>query len=510
MTLRHAILISINGLSLSIAGGLIFVVLILPRRSAINRWFAGFLLALGLWAYFAMARIITAMSPLSETHNFYVLFMGLAAAPVALYGFVVTLCKPQDGFAPPLRAWGLLYLIGMTVLLWSDHVVRYYETGGDRVEFHFHFAGYVTAVHIGVYLLLSYLYLHISPDPEVKPLRLPVLLMMVGYAKNLVPALRLPPLSIGLLTAAALLIAYRLLHWQLFNPLREIHAELRVANADLRQAVSDLSTEKARAERLHNELRESSRYRSEFLTNMGHQLRTPLNSIVGYSELLLQGLYGELTEKQCDRIEKIHRNGDALLELINDVIDLSKIEGGRLELNLQVVRIAPLAGTVLDASQPQAAEKSLALETDLRSPLRLVHADELRVRQVLLNLVQNAIKFTPAGQVTLSARSVAVKNGQSSDFPLPLTGWLEDRAWVVIGVEDTGIGIPPQDQAAIFEAFHQGQEAVNRHIEGAGLGLAISKKLVELHNGRIWVQSRPGEGSTFYVALPALDTFDQA
>jgi signal transduction histidine kinase len=243
---------------------------------------------------------------------------------------------------------------------------------------------------------------------------------------------------------------------------------------------------------------------------MGHQLRTPLNSIVGYSELLLQGTYGDLTEKQCDRIEKIHRNGDSLLELINDVIDLSKIEGGRLELNLAVVRVAPLAGTVLDASRPQADEKNLTLETDLQPPLRLVHADELRVRQVLLYLVRNAIKFTPAGHVTLSARSVAVKNGQSADFPLPVIGWLEDRAWVVIGVEDTGIGIPPQDQAAIFEAFHQGQEAVHRHIEGAGLGLAISKKLVELHNGRIWVQSRPGEGSTFYVALPALDTFDQA
>jgi signal transduction histidine kinase len=509
MTLRHAILISINGLSLSVAGGLIFVVLILPRRGAINRWLAGFLLALGLWAYFAMARIISPMSPLSETHNFYVLFMGLTAAPVALYGFVVTLCKPQDGFAPALRGWGTLFLIGMTALLWSGNVVRYYETGGDRVEFAFRLAGY-TAVHIGVYLVLSYLYLHISPDPEVKPLRLPVLLMMVGYAKNLVPALRLPPLSIGLLTAAALLIAYRVLHWQLFNPLREIHAELRVANADLHQALADLSTEKARAERLDSELVESSRYRSEFLTDMGHQLRTPLNSILGYTELLLRGIYGDLTETQCDRIEKIHRNGHALLDLINDVIDLSKIEGGRLELRLDTVRIAPLAGVVVDAVQPKAAEKGLALETDLRSPLHLIRADELRIRQALLNLVRNTVEGTPSGRVTLSARSIAVKNGQSDDFPLPVIGWLEDRAWLLIGVEGTGNCIPPEEQATIFEAFHQGSIAAAGHSDGAGLGLAISKKLVELHSGRIWVHSRPGEGSTFYVALPALDTFDPA
>ena len=509
MTLQHVVLIAINGLSLSVAGGLIFVVLILPRRSAINRWFAGLLLALGLWAYFAMARIIAPMSPLSETHSFYVLFMGLAAAPIALYGFVVALCKPQDGFAPLLRAWGVLFLIALTALLWTGRALHYYETGGDRVEFDFHLAGYIAAAHIGVYLLLSYLYLHITPDPQVKPLRLPVLLMMVGYAKNLIPALRLPPLSIGLLTAAALLIAYRVLYWQLFSPLREINAELRVANADLRQALADLGTERARAERLSGELAEASRYRTEFLTDMGHQLRTPLNSIVGYSELLLQGVYGELTEKQRDRIEKIHRNGNALLELISDVIDLSKIEGGRLELNLARVRIAPLAGTVVDAVQPEAAAKSLTLDKDIHPPLRLIRADELRVRQVLLNLVQNAVKFTPAGRVTLSARSIAVKNGQSNDFALPVTGWLEDRHWLLIGVEDTGIGVAPEEQATIFEAFHQGGQAMAHHIEGAGLGLAITKKLVELHHGRIWVHSRPGEGSTFYVALPALDVFDQ-
>ncbi len=507
MTLSHAVLLFVNGISLSIAAGLIFVLPILPRRTTANRWFAAFLVALGLWAYFAMARIIPAMSPFSETHDFYILFTGLLFAPVALYGFVISVCRPRDGLAPVILAAGFVIVAGTAALLWRDQIVRYTETGGDRVEFRFVSAGIAVPFVIGAYLLLSYLYLHISPNPQVKPLRLAVLLMMVGYGKNLIPALRLPPLSIGLLTVAALVIGSRLLRWQVFGPLREIQEELRVANADLRQALNDLNAERERSSRMADDLGEASRYKSAFLTNMSHQLRTPLNSIVGYSELLLKGIYGHLSAKQNDRIEKIHRNGLNLLNVINDILDLSKIEGGRLALNLSDVRVAALANTLIDEVAPLVGSKNLALETEIAPPLRLIRADEMRIRQVILHLLHNAVTFTPAGYVRLAARTITVQDGQCADFPLPVLGWLEDRHWLLISVSDSGVGIPAEQQAAIFEEFRQGGDAYPL-AEGTGLGLAIAKKLVELHAGRIWVRSQPGQGSTFFVALPALDTFD--
>lgn len=508
MTLQHVILLFINGLALSAAAGLIFVMLILPRREAANRWFALFLVGVGLWAYFAMARVIAEMSPLTETQNFYVLFMGLAAAPVALYGFVISLTRPRDGLAPAFLAWGFVYTVGMIVLLWSDRVVKYHETGADRVDFQFHTAGIVVAVHIGLFLVLSILYLQITPNKQLRVLRYPVMLMALGYAKNLIVVLRLPPLSIGVLTASSLVIGYYLLRWQLFNPLHDVNDELRVANADLRQALADLSKEKALAGKLRDELAEASRYKSQFLSDMGHQLRTPLSSLVGYSELLLNGTYGDLNETQRDRVEKISRNSGTLLALINDVIDLSKIEGGRMELTLTPVRLGVLSGSILDSFAGKAAARSVAVEKQIETPLRLLRADEQRLQQVLCNLIENAFKFTTAGHIKLAVQNVVVKGGQSAEFKLPVIGWLEDRAWVLVSVEDTGIGIPPEDQAAIFDEFKLASSIEGLQYEGAGLGLTIAKKLVELHSGRIWLRSAAGEGSTFYVALPALDEFE--
>ncbi|MBI5957177.1 MAG: hypothetical protein HY866_00480 [Chloroflexi bacterium] len=505
MTLPHAILLFINGLALSASTGLIFVMMVLPRRGAANRWFALFLAGVGLWAYFAMARVIPDMSPFTETENFYILFMGLAAAPVALYGFAVALSGPRDNVAPALLLWGVAAVPVMIFLLWSDQVVSYHETGADRVEFELKTAGVIIAVHIGVYILLSLLYLHSTSSQQVKVLRLPVLIMAVGYAKNLIPALRLPPLSIGLLTAASFMVGYYLLRWQLFNPLREIQDELRVANNDLRKALGDASKERDQARRLREELTEASRYKSEFLSGMGLQLRTPLSSIVGYSELLLSGTYGDLTEKQHDRIDKISRNSHNLLALINDVIDLSKIEGGRMELSFGPVRMDMLAETLLNQFGGRAAEKALALEKDIESPLPRLRADEQRIEQIIRSLLENAIQFTKAGYVRLTVKKVVVKAGQSEALKLPVIGWLEDRTWVLASVSDTGIGIPPEDQAAIFDEFHIASSEEGQQYEGPGLGLTVAKKLVELHGGRIWVQSQVGQGSTFFVALPAVE-----
>jgi signal transduction histidine kinase/CheY-like chemotaxis protein len=507
MTLGQAVTVVVNWLALSIATGLIFMLLIQPQRNRYNWWFALVLLALSVWAYFAMARVIPDLSPLDETQNFYMLFMGLAWAPVALYGFVTSLVRPHDGIAGVFLVAGILALNAILVPVWTGHVVRYHETGGTRVEFDLLMTGKAAAVFIGVYLLLSYLYLHISADPMVRPLRLPVALIMIGYAKNLVPALRLPPLSIGLLVTAALLIGHRLLRWQVFNPLRVVNDELRVANNDLLQMSSEVAAARASTGRLEDELRAVSRAKSEFLTNMSHEIRTPLNSIVGYSELLNKGVYGDLNARQQDRVGKIYDNSLNLLALINNVLDLSRIEGGRLELNLDTVRISPLVESMLADLAEDAAHRNLTVQTDIRPPLRVIRADEMRIRQVLANLLSNAIKFTPAGHVKVSARNVTVKDGQSQDFPLPVLGWLPDRAWIILSVEDTGVGIPPEQQATIFEEFHTSGDGLRQ--QGHGLGLAIARKLVELHTGRIWVQSQIGKGSTFHIALPALEDVEQ-
>jgi signal transduction histidine kinase/CheY-like chemotaxis protein len=509
MTFEDAIITLANVLSLGAATGLIFVMVIQPRRTALNGWFTLFLTALGLWSVAAIVLHYPEISPLSETHSFYMAFTGLVVTPLTLYVFVVVLCRPGDRLSQALAIWAGIGSGLLVVLLWAGKVVIYHESGGDDMGFDLKTPGYIALVHVIVYNLLAYLYLRVSDDRQTRPLQLPAILLLLGFSSNLIPDLRPLPIDISLAAVAAVLIGNAVLRWQLFNPLRESNEQLAQVNTELRLAINDLALEKERTERLNEDLREASRYKSEFLANMSHELRTPLNSIVGYSELLLKGIYGDLSDKQEDRIEKIHRNGLNLLALINDILDLSRIEGGRLELNLSTIRLAPMAESLLATIEPLAVDKKLDLQLALEQPLRLIRADELRIRQVLLNLLGNAVKFTPSGFVRLSTRNITVRNGRSQEFPLPVLGWLEDRHWLLISVADSGIGIPPEEQASIFDEFRQVDSASTRQYEGAGLGLAITRKLVELHTGRIWVQSAVGQGSTFYVALPALDTFDE-
>jgi signal transduction histidine kinase len=509
MTPQTAALIFAHGLSLSISVGLIFVMLIQPRRTRLNWLFSAFLASMGMWATFAMMRKVPALSLLSETHNFYFQFIGMVTTPIALYLFVIVFARRTSRVSLALIAWAGVLVVATIVLLWEGQVVDYREATMPNAGFDLKLAGYVALAHIIYYAALAYIHLTMSELPQEGLLRIPAMLLLLGYMTNLSQTLRQIPLDITLTTLAAMVIGYAVLRWQLFNPLSEMNAQLRIANNDLRLVIRDLAAEKERTERLNDDLRAASRYKSEFLANMSHELRTPLNSIVGYSELLLKGLYGDLTAKQVDRVEKIFRNGHNLLALINDILDLSKIEGGRVDLNLRAIQLANLIDGLIATVEPLANGKPLELYADIETPLYPVVVDELRIRQVLINLLSNAIKFTPSGHVRVTARNITVKGGKSDGFALPVRGWLEDRDWVVLGVEDTGIGVPEDEQAAIFEEFRQADSTVTREYEGAGLGLAIAKKLVELHAGRIWVTSTPGEGSTFYVALPALRTQEQ-
>jgi signal transduction histidine kinase len=248
---------------------------------------------------------------------------------------------------------------------------------------------------------------------------------------------------------------------------------LAIQNARLFREIADKS----------RQLEAASRHKSEFLSNMSHELRTPLNAILGFSEVLAERMFGEVNEKQAEYLQDILASGRHLLSLINDILDLSKVEAGRLELELGRFHLPTALDNALTLVRERATRHGITLTQTVDERLRDIVADERKVKQILLNLLSNAVKFTPeGGRVSLTVTAA------------------EDV--ITIGVSDTGIGIAPEDQAAIFEEFRQVGREDARKQEGTGLGLTLAKKFVELHRGRIWVESRVGQGSTFSFTLP--------
>ena len=226
----------------------------------------------------------------------------------------------------------------------------------------------------------------------------------------------------------------------------------------------------------------ASQHKSQFLANMSHELRTPLNAVLGYTELILDETFGEVPEPIRDSLERARNSGQHLLGLINDVLDLSKIEAGQLTLSLADYAMEEVTQAVATGVESLAAEKKLALRVIVPPDLPPGRGDSRRIAQVLLNLVGNALKFTEAGEVRVE---VTVSDGA-----------------FVVSVADTGPGISEADQARIFEEFQQADSSSTRKKGGTGLGLAIAKRIVELHGGRIWVESTLGRGSTFRFSLP--------
>jgi signal transduction histidine kinase len=232
------------------------------------------------------------------------------------------------------------------------------------------------------------------------------------------------------------------------------------------------------------QLAEASQHKSQFLANMSHELRTPLNAILGYSELMADGAYGEPSEKMLGVLKRLESNGKHLLGLINDVLDLSKIEAGQLVLELSDYSVQDIAQTVRSTLEPLAADKKLAFKVEVAPKLPPGRGDGRRLTQVLINLVGNAIKFTDTGEVVIKAAA--------SDGSFHLS------------VCDTGPGISAADQAKLFQEFQQADNAITRKKGGTGLGLAISKRIIEMHGGKIWVESQLGQRSTFAFTLPVV------
>jgi signal transduction histidine kinase len=227
----------------------------------------------------------------------------------------------------------------------------------------------------------------------------------------------------------------------------------------------------------------ANRHKSEFLANMSHELRTPLNAVIGFSEVLGDELFGDLNEKQAEYVGDIHESGRHLLSLINDILDLSKVEAGHMELDLARFPLHPAIDNALTLVSERAARRGLTLTSKIDELPDEMVGDERKFKQILLNVLSNAIKFTPAGgQVTLT--------GQCHD------------SWIEIEIRDTGVGISAEEQTRVFDAFQQAGRDYARKAEGTGLGLTLTRQFVELHGGSIKVASAPDEGSTFTIKLP--------
>jgi len=294
-------------------------------------------------------------------------------------------------------------------------------------------------------------------------------------------------------TILALLLGY-VLSWSVVGPIRQIETRLgeitsgdfsghvTVRNRDELGALADnINLMNDELGRLYKELESASRHKSEFLASMSHELRTPLNAVIGFSQVLRQQMFGELNEKQVEYVDDILSSGQHLLNLINDILDLAKVEAGRMELQPAPFALPETLRNAMAMVRERATRQDVTLAVEIDDSVGEIEADERKVKQILFNLLSNAVKFTPAGgTVTLAART--------------------DASRAIISVRDTGVGISPADQARIFEDFYQLSPGMTQ--EGTGLGLALTKRLVDLHGGELTVESTPGTGSTFTVWLP--------
>jgi signal transduction histidine kinase len=304
-------------------------------------------------------------------------------------------------------------------------------------------------------------------------------------------------LFIGAAVAAIVLALFLgfVLSWSLIGPIQRIDSRLAgIAAGDFSERVDvdnrdELGALAANVNRMNDELRRlyteleaASRHKSEFLASMSHELRTPLNAIIGFTQVLQEEMFGPVNEKQSEYLDDIHSSGNYLLSLINDVLDLSKVEAGQVELDVRPFSLRDALERGVVMVRERASEDGVEVELAAGSDVGVIEGDERRIKQVIFNLLSNAVKFTPpGGEVDVSASRV---NGE-----------------VHISVADTGPGIAPDDHDRIFENFQQTDLGLEQR-DGTGLGLALSKRLVELHGGRIWLESELGKGSTFVVTLP--------
>ena len=255
---------------------------------------------------------------------------------------------------------------------------------------------------------------------------------------------------------------------------------------DIGPLQEELATARQALAQTKQQLEDAEKLRSEFIATISHELRTPLNSIIGFAKLLLNQKLGPLNEVQHTDLSVIYNSAQHLLSLVNDILDLSKIEAGKMRLDREWVSIEEIVVGVIASMYILIEGKPIELREEIEPNLPQVYVDRGRIRQVVLNILSNAAKFTDAGSITMGVHRL---NGDGREF-------------VAFAIKDTGIGIAPEDMDKVFEAFRQIDTSVARRAEGTGLGMPISRRLVELHGGELWVESQAGQGSIFYFTIP--------
>mgnify|MGYP000925462467 CR=1 FL=1 len=467
ISLTTLVVLIANGITAVIAVAMLMLVLWQDPHQPANRWFAVVMASLAAYVSInAFARFVDPLD-LDPLPVFYLATTLYGIFVVSIFFFASEFAVGRSRVARAMQIIGIVLVVVPTILLWTGEVTTNTrplpnDEGGYTWDYT-PVGNFVSLAVLG-YSIVSAVVLARSDDERARSLWPAPVLTIAGLVSAVLiwPRINIP-LNAVFLALAAITLGLPVLRQQLFNPLANAHAELL---------------------RKNRELERMNRVKSQFLATVSHELRTPLNSINGYSETMLEGVYGPLNEVQRDRLEKVLRNGRQLLSLINDVLDLNQIERGRLRLHIAPVPLEPLVDAVLDTCGPLAAQKGLKLLREYAGA-PVVRGDEVRLREIMMNVVANACKFTEEGAVTVRAQ--------------------QSGAMVRLEVSDTGVGIPPEQLDSVFMEFQQlsGQGASG---EGTGLGMAIAKQLVELHGGNIWLESVPGEGTTVYITLPVADT----
>ncbi len=468
MTPTTLIVLAANGITAIWCAALLMLVVWQAPHQRANQYFGVAMLTLGSYVVAnALGRFIDELS-LDATDTTYL--------AVTIYGvFVVSMFYFASEFAQHLttvtrfmRLIGLILVAVQALALWTDNLlVDIVPSASDHGSYYGRWTttGRIAGANTLIYLFVSSIVLYRMRDERGRALWPAPALAGIGTLCSIVlwPAIPLP-LNAVFLAGAAAALGLPVLRYKVFNPRANLFARLAEKNL---------------------ELQEANRLKSEFLATMSHEMRTPLNSIIGYTQLVVNGNYGALNSTQRDRLEKVIRNGYNLLGLINDVLDLNRIESGRVTLERHSIATPDLLESVLVMLEPLAQQKGLVIRREFKN-CPPVYGDEMRIRQIVTNILANAIKFTDRGSITIRA----------------------SRAANVIKFEfsDTGIGIAPEQFETVFAEFRQVDSSSTRRHEGTGLGLAITRRLVEMHGGHIWLESAPGRGTTFYVTLPAAST----
>jgi signal transduction histidine kinase/DNA-binding response OmpR family regulator len=459
------IVVAANGVTAVLCTALLMLVLWQAPRRRSNQVFAFMMAALALYSGLnGFARFIDTLN-LKPEPVFYAAttFYGIFIPSVFFFAseFAQNYSRPVRF----VRAFGVVMFAIQFGALWTGHVttnIRPVESHDGGYVWDYTLFGAITNFTMIIYLVSSIFVLYRMPEERGRGLwRAPALIVLSPISAALIWPIVPIPLSALFLAGAAAVLGQQVLTYELFDPLSQLHAKLAQRNA---------------------ELQEASRLKTQFLTNVSHELRTPLNSIIGYTELVMGGTYGPVNETQRNRLEKVVRNGQNLLNLVNDVLDLNRIEAGRIALDWKIVPTPDLIESALAAIEPLATHKNLDIVRDFADAPPL-YGDEMRARQIVTNILGNAVKFTHEGSITVRAR------GEGDQ--------------IRIEISDTGIGIAEDQFEAVFAEFKQADSSSTRQYEGTGLGMAITKRLVDLHGGSIRFTSAVGQGTTFIVYLPA-------